>query len=66
MALLKLFQKPHIVLKKQTYVVEFVHQPAHAIDTKPESESGILLRVNANGAQYIRMHHSRTTQLDPA
>src|SRR6185369_5256298 len=65
MALLEFFQKPHIVLKQQPYVVELVHQPAHPIDAEAKSESGILLRIDTNHAQHVGMHHAATTQLDP-
>src|SRR6185369_4596858 len=65
MALLKLFQEPHIVLEQQPYIVELVHQPAHAIDAETKSESRILLRIDTDRTQHIRMHHSATTQLNP-
>ena len=65
-SLLELFQKPYIVLEKQTYVVKLVHQGAHAIDTETKSETRILLRIDTNSAQDIRMHHAGTNKLDPA
>ena len=65
MALLEFFQETHIVLEQQPYVVELVHQPAHAIDAETKSETGILLRIDANHPQHVRMNHARATQLDP-
>ena len=65
MALLEFFQETHIVLEQQPYIVELVHQPAHAIDAETKSESRILLRIDTDRTQHVRMHHSATTQLNP-
>ena len=48
--LLKLFQKPDVVLEKQADVVKFVHQRAHAIDAKAKSKTGKLFRIDAGCA----------------
>ena len=48
--LLKLFQKPDVVLEKQADVVKFVHQRAHAIDAEAKSKTGKLFRIDAGCA----------------
>src|SRR5262249_31571941 len=63
--LFEFFQKPHVVLKKQPDIVEFVHQRGHAIDSETKRETGIPLRIDTHCAQDVRMHHAGTTQLDP-
>src|SRR5215213_3164721 len=63
--LFEFFQKPDIVLEEQTNIIELVHQPAHAIDSKTKREPVILPLIDSDRAQHVRMHHSGTAQLDP-
>src|SRR5438045_756033 len=64
-SLLKLFQEANVVLEEEAYVVEFVHEAAHAVYAEAEGEAGELFGVNARGAQDVRVHHAGAAQLDP-
>src|SRR5215210_7002492 len=62
----ELFEEAHVVLEEEADVVQFVHQPAHAVDAEAEGEARELLGVNADRAQDVRVHHAGAAQLDPA
>src|SRR5947207_2710155 len=64
--LTELFQKPHIVLKEEAYVVELVYAGAGTIDPETESEAGEFFGIYLHGAQNIRVDHARTTELNPS
>src|SRR5215813_4535185 len=53
----KLLQEPDII---------FVHQRAQSIQTQSEREAGELFGIDRDGAQHVRVDHSRPAHLDPA
>src|SRR5262245_27986496 len=64
--LIELIEEPDVVLEEQSYVVYFVHQGRHAVDAKPERESGELFRIYTHTLEHVRMDHSAAAQLDPS
>ena len=62
----KLLQKPNIVLKHVPDVVDVVHQRGHAFEAEAEGEPGVFLRVDTDGTEHVRVHHSRAAELYPA
>src|SRR4051812_11240049 len=63
---LKLFQEAHVVLEEEAYVVEFVHEAAHAVYAEAEGEARELFGVNVHLAQDVRVNHPRAAKLYPA
>jgi hypothetical protein len=64
--LIKLLQKPHVVLEQETNVIQFVHQSAHAVDAESKGKAGKFFRIDTGAAQNVRMDHARPAQFDPA
>src|SRR5687768_7391601 len=62
----ELFEEAHVVLEEEAYVVQLVHQPAHAVDAEAEGEARELFRVYPDGTQDVRVHHAGAAQLYPA
>src|SRR5437763_11329270 len=65
-SLLKLFEEAHVVLEEEAYVVELVHEAAHAVYAEAEGEAGELFGIDVNGAQDVRVNHPRPAQFYPA
>src|ERR1051325_1640615 len=64
--LVELFEEAHVVLEEEAYVVELVHEAAHAVYAEAEGEAGELFGVNSDGAQDVRVDHAGAAQLYPA
>lgn len=56
--LVKLFEETYVVLEKESYIVERVHEAAHAVNAQAEGEARELFRVAANSAQDVRVNHA--------
>src|SRR5262245_54861338 len=62
----KLFQKPQIVLVKQSDVLHPVPQNRNALDADAPGKTRIPLGIVPDGLEDRRMHHAAAAQLDPA
>src|SRR5215470_11342273 len=62
----KLLQEPDVIFVQQSDVIHFVHQSAQSIQTQSEREAGELFGIDRDGAQHVRVDHSRPAHLDPA
>src|ERR1700749_3721278 len=64
--LLKLLQEANVVLEEESYVVELVHESAHAVYAEAEGEAGELFGVYSDRAQNVRVNHAGAAQFYPA
>src|SRR6266545_1785410 len=62
----KLLQEPDIIFVQQPDVIQLVHQRAQPIQSQSEREAGELFGIDRDGAQHVRVDHSRPAHLDPA
>src|SRR5262245_25323967 len=62
----KLLQEPDIIFVQQPDVIQLVHQRAQSIQPQSEREAGELFGIDRDGAQHVRVDHSRPAHLDPA
>ena len=63
--ILKLFQKPYVVVEEKANVVDCVLQHGKPFNAHPERKPGVNLRVNPNPSQHIRVHHAGTEDFEP-
>ena len=66
--LLKLFQKPQIVLIQRSKIVELraaLHK-RRPFDAPTEGESGIFLGIQTRGFEHVRVQHAGTAEFQPA
>src|SRR3546814_6274554 len=61
----ELLQEPHVVVEERTQVVDTVTQHREALDAEAEGETAVLLRVDADVAQYARMDHAAAQPFQP-
>src|SRR6266699_3253806 len=62
----ELGQEAQIVLVEQADVVDPVLQHGDPLDTEPEGETGVTLRVVADLLEHRGVHHPRAAHLDEA
>src|SRR5262249_51160383 len=62
----KLLQEPDIIFVQQPDVIQPVHQRAQPIQSQSEGEAGEVFGIDRDGAQHVRVDHSRPAHLDPA
>src|SRR5207253_57552 len=62
----ELLEESKVVLVKETDVFNLVSQDRNPLDADAPCESGVSLRIVADGFEDRRVHHAAATQLDPA
>src|SRR5690606_29254323 len=62
----KLAEETRVVLEEAAQIADTVTQHRKALDADAERETGVALRVDATGAQHVRVHHAAAQHLQPA
>src|SRR4029434_193574 len=62
----ELSQEAQVVLEEQPKIVDAVFEHRDALDPHAKRPAGDLLGVVADVPQYLRMHHARAQDLEPA
>jgi len=62
----KLFQKPYIIFKKQSYIINLIFEHGYPFNSHPKSETGINLRINSTVIKNIGINHSTSQDLNPS
>src|ERR1700692_3018803 len=65
-SLTKLFQKPHIALEKQLYVIHAILQNRDSLNAHAKCKSGKSSRIIIDKSIYVRINHSAAQQLNPS
>ena len=63
---LEFAEEADIVLKVEAEILDLPFEHGDALHTHSESESGVLLGVDAAGFQYVGVNHAGTHNLQPA
>src|SRR3989442_3677401 len=63
--LLKLFQKPQIILVEQPDVVDAITDHGDALDAEAEGPAGPDFRIVTDVLEHLRMHHAAAGDLQP-
>src|SRR3546814_1167309 len=62
----KLPEEPNVVVEEAAQVVDAGAQHRKALHAQAEGEAGVALRVDADVAQHVRVHHAAAEHFQPA
>src|SRR3954451_13704020 len=64
--LLKLRDEADVVVVQDAHIRDGIAHLGQAVNPEPEGEPGVLVGIDADGAEHVGVHHPAPAQLDPA